>query len=1487
MKIINILKKNLCFTPLFITFISLNGYSQIAIPYENSFETPTDTVGWKHYALGGTDSWEWGIPNGAQLNSAYNGIKVWATNLDGYWVAYSDFFLESPAFDFSDTTNQYVLRFAHNYSTASYHGGNVEYSTDGISWHILNGSTSQKTNWYTNTACSGLNNEPTWSGSQFLYGYKISSHILDTIAGEPYVKFRFQFGGSSNPQEGWEVDHFQIIKNAPNIYALQGDTIKNINKYFTQFTVTCPFGYLNPAGASHPLQNDFYFSTDSILDAGDTFLGSVTGNYSTSIPGWQNTFTLPPNLNAGNYYVIYNLDVLDSVSEINELDNQSFAILEIDSIYATNYLSDFDSSVYDWNNAILPIASFWKKGIPNNWHMPEARSTPNSWSSGNYAGSSYQYRNMLESPYLDFSNSVNTTLCFWYKNSSEQAVSQPNFLIGLPFNSGTQITYPAFPSTNTSSNWFPIRKARYYGWDCHCLDISSLDGEISTKIKIYGHGNTEPINLSQITIDDIYIGAPKPDVAIEGEKINRFTSSNVPVDTLDYLLFNSGLSVLPTTVTNFYWSNDSILDGGDILLGTQTEPSIADTSFILRKFIYTKPTLTEGRYFIIYELDNTNLVDEMREYDNVGTFELFQNYQPLPYYNDFETQINGWRHRAMLGKDQWEWAVPAGTILDTAFSGVKAFVTQDSGIVEGHSQMMLYTPVFDLTELQKPVLEFDLLNSFYNDSFPLWPYDMGNMMYSVDGGESWKTFKQTNKSFKRMYHGFKYDFISGLDYYPTNGTDTYYGELLYGRYQPIFKSSTDYQGRDYDEVTHFVVDLDSLKNSKQIQFMYVYSNSNYSVEGILLDNFEIREAEIDLDVIHSHKLLAAHGDAYIRYYMKVKNNENYISDTTSINYYMSVDSILDSGDSLLTSKQLFDIMPYANQFINLRVTSPANYSNYNYIIYEIDPNNIINESNEQNNVGYIELAMDTAAQYSYPLLYDFNEYDIDGWTWYHDSSGFRDGQRFRHNTVVFDPVQQVTDGMWFLDLEDGGYNGQYYWYPIHYLETPTYDFSHVSEASMSFDFICIGVNNYSNSKGANMEYSTDGGTTWQLLTQALDPNAQNWYNFPSIVTLNNEPGWGFLPTWQTASFNTSFLLGQESVKFRYKVRTVWTSNTYQIQGFRMDNFQLDAIGRDLESYNMPTINADIAQPTITTQYKISNNGTVDCNQSITNFYWSLDTILDTNDLFLNQFTENAILVGDTATITRTFTYPTPVDSLVYYLIYFTDGIENIIEYNENNNVSFIKVLFNDSSYIDLTPIPTDSVIHGNPTIYNIAYSYYFENKGTYHSPASTTSLYWSNDTILDAGDYYYYSNSEPAISAFDSALVSGIVYFPLPLTQNTYYLIFNADSGNVIYEHNETNNKQIIKVVFDSLNANINSLQNSLLNVTERKKDFVISIPESVTGPISFVFYNSLGQSIQSINKIATGRSTIIIDKPEITKGIYILSVRHNNTIYSYKFYNQ
>ncbi|UCE04366.1 MAG: immune inhibitor A, partial [bacterium] len=150
--------------------------------------------------------WEWGIPYSGP-DSAYSGVNVWATNLDGNYDDNSQIYLDSPIINLKNFPYA-KLEFYHYYDFESdvgkyWDGGNVKVSEDnGQTWSIL-------------TPTSDYPCDNIFALGEVGYGAQSDDWInaefdLSSYLGKE-INIRFHFGSDAETNRaGWYVDDIAI-----------------------------------------------------------------------------------------------------------------------------------------------------------------------------------------------------------------------------------------------------------------------------------------------------------------------------------------------------------------------------------------------------------------------------------------------------------------------------------------------------------------------------------------------------------------------------------------------------------------------------------------------------------------------------------------------------------------------------------------------------------------------------------------------------------------------------------------------------------------------------------------------------------------------------------------------------------------------------------------------------------------------------------------------------------------------------------------------------------------------------------------------------------------------------------------------------------------------------------------------------------------------------------------------------------------------------
>lgn len=141
-----------------------------------------------------------------------------------------------------------------------------------------------------------------------------------------------------------------------------------------------------------------------------------------------------------------------------------------------------------------------------------------------------------------------------------------------------------------------------------------------------------------------------------------------------------------------------------------------------------------------------------------------------------------------------------------------------------------------------------------------------------------------------------------------------------------------------------------------------------------------------------------------------------------------------------------------------------------------------------------------------------------------------------------------------------------------WVQSPCFDFSNLNFPVLSFKIFWELENQYD---GGNLQYSTNGGNSWQTLGSSNEPDNcvnQNWYTIRNVTNLSNftSPNAGWSGTiqssngscrggngigqWKDAVHCANVLSGMPSVIFRITMGSGTTCNDYD--GLAFDNFSI-------------------------------------------------------------------------------------------------------------------------------------------------------------------------------------------------------------------------------------------------------------------------------------------------------------------------------------------
>ena len=185
----------------------------------------------------------------------------------------------------------------------------------------------------------------------------------------------------------------------------------------------------------------------------------------------------------------------------------------------------------------------------------------------------------------------------------------------------------------------------------------------------------------------------------------------------------------------------------------------------------------------------------------------------LPYSEDFETNYGYYLTGGT--NSTWEYGTPAGTLIDTAASGTKAWVTNLDGVYSNNESSYIESPCFNFGGADSIIFEFKCIGISEDQTDGL------TVMYSFNEGETWNPLPNDHDYYWNWYNE---ENITALG---TAGIDTTNGEWL--TFRQLLPAE--------------------FSNQSLVKFRFVFkSNASLRYEGFGIDDIKIYEAPYDVGV---------------------------------------------------------------------------------------------------------------------------------------------------------------------------------------------------------------------------------------------------------------------------------------------------------------------------------------------------------------------------------------------------------------------------------------------------------------------------------------------------------------------------------------------------------------------------------------------------------------------------------------------------------------
>jgi len=452
----------------------------------------------------------------------------------------------------------------------------------------------------------------------------------------------------------------------------------------------------------------------------------------------------------------------------------------------------------------------------------------------------------------------------------------------------------------------------------------------------------------------------------------------------------------------------------------------------------------------------------------------------------------------------------------------------------------------------------------------------------------------------------------------------------------------------------------------------------------------------------------------------------------TLSMFFSTDNTYDVGDTLLAEVQVSSLAAQSDSINDVNATLPAagTYSDGDYyLIVFADSAEIIEETDEANNIAFQQISFVTTANLTPGIDLEVLEFDLDTmpplqWGQTYDgaadikNSGDTDAGSFTvslalSDDAVFDPSDTVVHSFDIASLASG---------------TPSFN-------DITFTLPAEGT-------------LSDGD--YHLL-MAIDSAA--------AVSEANEDN------------NTSEIM-------------------VNIGSGGTPGNEVELI---TQNFNLPGTDPLNWGATLQVEADVQNTGDADAGPFDVTIYLSQDDMLDGGDTVLHSFTVNSLASGVTQPNTFDITLPASGTDGDYYLFMEVDSAHVIDEPNEQDNTGQIPVYIGEGGPGGQAELQVDDfLLNSTPpnqwgATINLGAN--VRNAGSVDAGAFDVSIYLSQDNLLDGGDTVLHSFTISSLAGSDTISSNNIdVTLPGSGTDGEYHLIMEVDSAHVIDEPSEEDN---------------------------------------------------------------------------------------------------
>ncbi|QLE54695.1 CARDB domain-containing protein [Nostoc sp. TCL26-01] len=561
---------------------------------------------------------------------------------------------------------------------------------------------------------------------------------------------------------------------------------------------------------------------------------------------------------------------------------------------------------------------------------------------------------------------------------------------------------------------------------------------------------------------------------------------------------------------------------------------------------------------------------------------------------------------------------------------------------------------------------------------------------------------------------------------------------------------------------------------------------------------------------------------------QVKNLGNGSAGLTFTDFYLSSDLTIDSNDVYLGYDSVNSLAAgaYSQESSTLTINSSINTGNY-YLIYYVDGDGLVNESNENNNAfgnaititsaGKPDLLIQNATSptsasvgstlnISYQVknqgvgsavasttkfyLSKDNLYSTDDVLLGSDSVNSIAAGAYSSETSALIVANSIAAGNYYLLFQADGNNNL----------AETSETNNLVAKAITINKADLIIQNATSPTSASVGSTLN--ISYQVKNQGVGSaiasttkfylSKDNLYSTDDVLLGSDSVN--SIAAGAYSSETSALIIANSIASGNYYLLFQADGNNNLAETSETNNLVAKAITinkADLIIQNATSPASTSVGSTINISYQVKNQGVGSAVASTTKFYLSKDNLYSTDDVLLGSDSVNSIAANAYSSETSALIVANSIAAGNYYLLFQADGNSNVAETSETNNLVAKAITINGPKPdLIIQNISVPSLIDpGNSGV--ITFNYQLANIGTASAATSTTKFYLSKDASLSSDDTllgydqnYFYSGLSPNTYSAESyiAIINSNTF------SGNYYLLFQADANGVISESNESNN---------------------------------------------------------------------------------------------------